>query len=169
MLTPHTYILNGATTFTDTLYLNAQGDANAIFVIQIKGALSTSTYSKVSLINGTQSKNVYWAVDGAVDINDYSEFVGTIVCNNGAISLNTGVILDGRALTTTGALATSAITANIPTPCSPIIPTEPVNQTVCVGSSVSFSVAATGVMLTYQWRRGTVDLVNGGSISGATL
>jgi hypothetical protein len=168
VLTPHTYILNGATTFTDTLYLNAQGDANAIFVIQIKGALSTSTYSKVSLINGTQSKNVYWAVDGAVDINDYSEFVGTIVCNNGAISLNTGVILDGRALTTTGALATSAITANIPTPCSPIIPTEPVNQTVCVGSSVSFSVAATGVMLTYQWRRGTVDLVNGGSISGAT-
>ena len=26
-LTPHTYFLNAATTFTDTVFLNAQGDA----------------------------------------------------------------------------------------------------------------------------------------------
>ena len=74
VLTPHTYLLNAATVFTDTLYLNAQGNANAVFVIQINGALSTSTYSKVLLMNGAQAKNVYWKIDGAVDINDYSEF-----------------------------------------------------------------------------------------------
>lgn len=114
VLTPHTYLMNAATTFTDTLYLNAQGNADAVFVIQINGALSTSTYSKVILINGTQAKNVYWKVDGAVDINDYSVFKGTIVANNGAISLNTGDTLDGRALTTNGALTTAAITATLP-------------------------------------------------------
>jgi len=114
VLTPHTYIMNGATTFTDSLYLNAEGNYNAVFVIKIKGALSTSTYSKVLLINGTQAKNVYWSVDGAVSINDYSVFNGTIVCNNGAINLTTGVTLNGRALTTDGALSTTAIIATSP-------------------------------------------------------
>ncbi|HEY5508261.1 MAG TPA: ice-binding family protein [Paludibacter sp.] len=120
VLTPHTYIMNAATVFTDTLYLDAQGFANAVFVIQINGALSTSTYSKVLLINGTQAKNVFWKIDGAVNINDYSVFRGTIVCNNGAIDLTTGVTLDGRALTTTGALGTTAITATMPPGCNPI-------------------------------------------------
>ncbi|MFH0894656.1 MAG: ice-binding family protein [Bacteroidota bacterium] len=119
VLTPHTYLMNAAATFTDTLYLNAQGNANAVFVIQINGALSTSTYSKVILINGTQAQNVYWMVEGAVDINEYSVFRGTIICNNGAISLNNGVTLDGRSLTTTGALNTSAITATMPPGCNP--------------------------------------------------
>jgi hypothetical protein len=111
VLTPHTYIMKSAATFTDTLYLNAEGNANAVFVIQINGALSTSTYSKVLLINGTQAKNVFWLVKGAVSINNYSVFNGTIICNNGAVSLNTGVSLNGRALTTAGKYTTAAITA----------------------------------------------------------
>jgi hypothetical protein len=115
VLTPHTYLLNAATVFTGTLYLNAQGKSDAVFVIQMNGALSTSTYSNVKLINGTQAKNVYWKIDGAVSINNYSVFRGTIICNNGALgALNTGVLLDGRALTTTGALSTDAMTAVAP-------------------------------------------------------
>ncbi|HXU26477.1 MAG TPA: ice-binding family protein, partial [Bacteroidia bacterium] len=100
----------------DTLYLDAQGNANGVFVIKMNGALSTSTYSKVILINGAQSKNVYWKIEGAVGINNYSIFRGTIVCHNGALgALNTGVTLDGRALTTTGALTTTALSAVVPT------------------------------------------------------
>lgn len=121
VLTPHTYVMNGAVTFTDTLYLNAQDDSNAVFLIQINGAVSTSTYSKVLLINGAKSRNVYWKIDGALDINDYSEFKGTVICNNGAINLNTGVIVDGRVLTTVGALTTAAVTVDatsIPGNCS---------------------------------------------------
>ena len=115
VLTPHTYILNAATILTDTVYLNAQGNADAVFVIKINGALSTSTYSKVKLVNGTLAKNVYWKVEGAVSINDYSVFAGTIICNNGATLLKTGVTLNGRALTTTGSLLTNAINAIAPT------------------------------------------------------
>lgn len=115
VLTPHTYLLDGAVTFTDTLYLNAQGNANAVFVIQINGALSTSTYAKVVLMNGARSENVYWKVEGAVSINNYSVFRGTIICNNGALgALNTGVILHGRALTTNGALSSTAMDATAP-------------------------------------------------------
>ena len=171
VLTPHTYLMNGSVTFTDTLFLNAEGNVNAVFVIKIYGALSTSTYSKVKLINGTKKENVFWLVNGAVSINDYSEFVGTIICNNGAMNLNTGVTLDGRALTTVGALNSSAITAIMPPGCgvntAPIIVIEPSNKTVCSGDSVSFTVIATGTGLTYQWRKGNVDLINGGNISGA--
>jgi hypothetical protein len=124
VLTPHTYLLNAATVFTNTLYLNAEGNPNAVFVIKINGALSTSTYAKVILINGAQSKNVYWKVEGAVTLNDYSVFRGTLVVNNGALgSIKTGVMLDGRALTTTGALTTTSVTAvatSIPGNCSSV-------------------------------------------------
>jgi len=121
VLTPHTYLMNAAASFTDTLYLNAQGNANAVFVIQINGALTTSTYSKVLLINGAQAENVYWKIEGAVSINNYSVFCGTIVCNNGAFgALNTGVTLNGRALTTAGALTTTAITTTMAPVCSSV-------------------------------------------------
>jgi len=110
VLTPHTYVLKGSTVLTDSLYLNAQGNVDAVFVIQITGALATSTHAKVLLINGTQAKNVFWKVDGAVNINDYSVFRGTVICNNGAVQINTGVTLYGRVLTTNGSFSTSAVT-----------------------------------------------------------
>jgi hypothetical protein len=172
VLTPHTYIMKAAATLTDTVFLNALGNANAVFVIQINGALSTSTYANVTLMNGAQSKNVYWKIEGAVSINNYSTFRGTIVCNNGALgALNTGVVLDGRALLTTGALTATAMTVTTPTSCessSPGITTQPANQSTIAGGSVSFSVNASGTSLTYQWRIGTTDLTDGGNISGAT-
>ncbi len=117
VLTPHTYLLGGATTFTDTLYLNAQGNVNAVFLIKINGALSTSTFSKIIPINGTQAKNVFWKIDGAVSINDFSSFMGTIICNNGALAINKGSTLAGRALTTSGALTTDSINVTTPPGC----------------------------------------------------
>jgi hypothetical protein len=138
VLTPHVYRMNAAVAFTDTLFLNAEGNVNAVFVIQINGALSTSTYAKVTLTNGTQAKNVFWSVNGSVNINDYTQFVGTIVCNNGAVNLNTGVILTGRALTTDGAFSTNAITATMPPGCS-TMPTSVINiKSSDANNTVSF-------------------------------
>ena len=118
VLTPHTYYMNAAAVFTDSLYLNGLGNLDAVFVIKINGALNTSTYSKVLLINGTQAKNVYWLVEGAVSINNYSVFCGTIVSHNGAVGvINPGVVLNGKAFTTSGALNTSAMTSIMPVLC----------------------------------------------------
>jgi Ice-binding-like/Secretion system C-terminal sorting domain len=111
VLTPHIYFMNAAAVLTDSLYLNAEGNTDAIFVIQINGALTTSTNAVVSLINGAQAKNVYWEVQGAVTINSSSTFSGNII-SNGAIVLSTGDILNGRALTTFGNINTTAVTAN---------------------------------------------------------
>ena len=121
VLTPHTYLLNAATTLTNKLYLNAQGNPNAVFVIKIVGALTTSTYADVILMNEAQSKNVFWKVEGAVTINNYSKFRGTIICNNGALgAINTGVVLDGRAFTTTGGITTTAMSTTLAPMCFPL-------------------------------------------------
>ena len=111
VLTPHTYLMNAATVLIGEVVLDAQGNNDAVFVIKINGALSTGTFAKVILVNGAQSKNVYWKVDGAISISDNSTIKGTFVGNNGAVDIMTGVNLDGRAFSTTGTLTTSAITA----------------------------------------------------------
>ena len=69
-------------------------------------------------------------------------------------------------ITATGCQQTNSVTVAVNT--APSITTGPSSQTVCTGSSAVFSVTATGTGLTYQWRKGTVNLTNGGNISGAT-
>jgi len=118
VLTPHTYLLDGATVLTNKLTLNAQGNANAVFVFKISGAFSTSTYAEIELVNGAQAKNVFWKIDGKTIINDYTQFKGTIVGNNGAVHLYTGVNLQGRALTTNGAVTTATVTAVMTPACN---------------------------------------------------
>jgi len=118
LLTPHAYLLNTATVLTNNLYLDAEGNPNAVFTINIYGAFSTSTYAKVILLNGAQAQNVYWKVDGAVAINDFSEFTGTLVANNAAINVATGSTIAGRMLTTNGALTTFDSTVTMPVGCT---------------------------------------------------
>jgi PKD repeat protein len=47
------------------------------------------------------------------------------------------------------------------------IVSQPVNQQICEGNNVSFSVTATGSNLSYQWKKNGANLVNGGRITGA--
>lgn len=51
----------------------------------------------------------------------------------------------------------------------PSVASQPANQAVCAGSNVVISIAATGTTpLSYQWRKGTTNIVDGGRYSGAT-
>ena len=136
VLTPHTYLMNSATALTDTIILDALGRASAVFVIKIYGALSTSTFAKVKLINGARALNVFWLVQGAVNINDYSDMAGTIVCNNAAIDLKTGTKLSGRAFTTNGALSTASVNVVMTAGCTVM----PVTWLYFRGSSVDNKV-----------------------------
>jgi gliding motility-associated-like protein/uncharacterized repeat protein (TIGR01451 family) len=167
ILTPHVYQLNGSTTFTNSLYLDAQGNPNAVFVIQVNGNFVTSTFSNVVLLNGTLAKNVFWKINGTTTINNNSVFNGTIISQSN-INLTTGVLLNGHALTLAGTANTNTSTVTTPTNCAPTTLIEPADQAVCSGSSVSFSVTASGIGLTYQWRKGSTNLANVGNISGAT-
>jgi len=114
ILTPQVYHLNAATLLTDTLYLNAVGNPNAVFVIQIKGALTTTANSRVILLNGATSKNIFWKIEGAITMNENSIFRGMVVINNGAIMMKPGCQLDGAAFTTNGAISVASSTVLSP-------------------------------------------------------
>jgi hypothetical protein len=121
MLTPHTYLINGATTLSDTLVLDAMGNGNAIFVIRIIGNFTALPNASIKLINGALSGNVYWQVEGAMTVSTGSYLRGTIIANNSVTSnLQQGSIIDGRVMTTNGSIATNAmliVAPNIPLNC----------------------------------------------------
>jgi len=104
-LTPGTYCTDAASTLNGDLTLDAEGDPSAIFIIQIGGAFATSTLANVLLINGANLCNVYWQVNGAFALGGGAFFVGTVIAN-GAIDLAPGSTLNGRALSTAGAITT---------------------------------------------------------------
>jgi hypothetical protein len=103
-LTPNIYCLNAASTLNGNLILDGQGNANAVFVFKIEGALTTSTMSTITLTNSASLSNVYWQITGAVVLGESSIFKGTIIAN-GAISLLESAKLAGRALTKQGAIS----------------------------------------------------------------
>jgi len=98
------FCLTTAVALEDTLFLDAQNDTTAIFIIKIDGALSTATNSVIVLLNGATAANVYWQVNGALNLGIGSEFKGTALAA-GAISLLKDATLDGRALTTAGQIS----------------------------------------------------------------
>ncbi len=122
VLTPNVYLMNAAAILNDTIFLDAKGVDDAVFVIRIMGALTTNLNPQVVLVGGTQANNVFWQVDGAVTIGSGSNFNGIIVAN-GAIILNNGVILNGKALSTDGHITTknANITSNT---CAYSLPIE---------------------------------------------
>jgi len=117
VLTPHTYQMNAATVLTGSIILNAQDNPDAVFVIKINGALSTGTYGTVELQNGAKAENVFWKIDGATSLNDYADFKGTVIGNNGAVIINTGVAIEGRILSTSGGISTFGINAHVTPGC----------------------------------------------------
>jgi hypothetical protein len=79
------------------LYLDAQGDANAVFVIRSATSITTESTSEVVLTNNAKAKNIYWAAGSAVTLGTNSKMKGTIIAST-SISFLTGARLDGRAL-----------------------------------------------------------------------
>ena len=116
------YSITGATTLNLGLTLDAQGNSNAVFIFQIQGTLSTAVNSKVHLINGAKACNVFWKVEGLVSMASGTSMKGTIIANNAAINMNIGDTLEGRALSTAGAVTVSGVLAYTPIGCgSPVL------------------------------------------------
>lgn len=93
--------------------LDAQGDVNAIFIFQMGSTLTTSPGTGVILSGGAQAKNIFWSVGSSATLGTNSTFYGNILADQ-SISLNTGAILSGRALTRIGAVTLQSNQVNIP-------------------------------------------------------
>jgi hypothetical protein len=87
------------------LTLDAQGDANAVWIFQIASAFTTigggpypsPTGGNIILTGGAQAKNVYWQTGSSATIGDYTSFKGNILAlqsiTMGAYSNATGRML----------------------------------------------------------------------------
>lgn len=166
VLTPHVYSMLAAVTLTDTLYFDAKGNAAAVFVVNVNGAFSTSVNARVILKNGAQAKNIYWKIDGAVTIANGTILNGTFIVS-GAITLENGVQLNGSALTINGAVNSQAVSIAVQTPCAPQISNLVQSYLTCLGDVSTLNVVSTNSVVSYQWQKATLNLVDGSFISGA--
>ncbi len=114
-LTPGVYVSSSGTFgITGTLTLDGQGDPNAVFIFKTATTLITAAGSRVLLINGTQSCNVFWQVGSSATLGAGTSFLGTILALT-SISLVTGATIDGRALAQNGAVTLDTNVITVPT------------------------------------------------------
>jgi len=102
-LKPGVYNSASAVGLSGVLTLDAAGDPHAVWVFQAGSTLITSSGSKVVMLNGAQSCNVYWQVGSDATLGTNSTFTGTILALT-SISLQTGATVDGRVLARNGAV-----------------------------------------------------------------
>ncbi len=135
--------------------LDGLGDPNAVFVIQVNGALSLGAGAQVKLTGGAQASNVFWQVNGAFTVGAGGLFAGTVLTNaTGAIGLNAvmnGRLLAEAAVTTDGdqfysAPPTVTITGGAAAAINNSIPT--ISGTTNVGASGVVTVTIAGQTLT---------------------
>lgn len=100
------------------LTLDAQGDANAVFIFQMASTLTTTSGRQVILSGGARPANVYWQVGSSATLGTSTVFKGTIMAQI-SITLQTGATLHGRALARIGAVSLDANTVTIPSLTEP--------------------------------------------------
>jgi len=112
VLTPGVYTVSSASTHEGVLTFDAEGDTDALFVMIINGAEALAVGATSELTNGAQSSNVFWLVTGALTFGSGCDIKGSYL-GSGAISA-AGLILDGRILTPTGAVALTESNITVP-------------------------------------------------------
>lgn len=91
------------------LTLDAQGDANAVFVFKMASTLVTDSGTSIVLAGGAQAKNVYWQVGSSATLGTTSIFKGNILAFV-TITANSGSKVDGRLFAGSGGDASGAVT-----------------------------------------------------------
>ncbi len=109
------------------LTLDAQGNANAVFVFQMATTLTVggpgvAAPQSIILAGGAQAKNVYWQVGSAATINagGGGTMVGTIIAQSGVTFSTVGnttlTTLNGRALSLVASVTMVDTVINVPAP-----------------------------------------------------
>lgn len=88
-----------------TLTLDGQGDPNAVWIFKMGSTLVTDPTTSIvcSISTGCNPENVIWQVGSSATLGVNSIFYGTILSDI-SITMKTGAILHGRALTRVGAV-----------------------------------------------------------------
>ena len=87
------------------LTLDAQGDANAVWIFQVASAFTTigGAGGNVILTGGAQAKNIYWQTGSSAVIGDYTSFYGNVLALQ-SITMNSHATAVGRMLARNGSV-----------------------------------------------------------------
>jgi hypothetical protein len=89
------------------LTLDAGGDPNAVWVFKMGSTLITDPGTSIVLAGGAKWDNIFWSVGTSATFGTTSIFYGNVLADQ-SITLNTGAILRGRALTRIAAVTLDA-------------------------------------------------------------
>ncbi|MDP3436729.1 MAG: Ig-like domain-containing protein, partial [Bacteroidales bacterium] len=107
-LTPGLYVNSTSVLLSSgSVWLDAQGDANATFIFKMGSTLTSLAGTSVVLSGNAQAKNIYWIVGTSATLGTNSIFYGNILADQ-SITLTTGAVLNGRALTRIAAVTLDA-------------------------------------------------------------
>lgn len=84
-----------------TVYLDAQGDPNAVWIFQVGSSLTVNNNAQILLLNGARAKNVFWTVFASSTLGGSVHFQGTVLAG-ASNSVGTGSSVVGRLLCVTG-------------------------------------------------------------------
>ncbi|HEY2092011.1 MAG TPA: ice-binding family protein [Thermoanaerobaculia bacterium] len=107
------YCFASSAQLTGTLTLDAQGNPNAVFLFKIGSTLTTASASRVLVINGGSTCNVFWQVGSSATFGTTTAFSGNILALT-SITMTTGANISGRLLARNGAVT---LDTNIIAPC----------------------------------------------------
>jgi type VI secretion system secreted protein VgrG len=132
-LTAGVYCFSTSAQLTGILTLNAQGNANAVFIFKIGSTLTTASGASVLITNGGSVCNVFWQVGSSATLGTTTAFGGNILALT-SITLNTGASITGRALARNGAvtLDSNNVNASLCQAACPVIALSP--TTLATGS-----------------------------------
>lgn len=87
------------------LTLDAQGDANAVWIFQVASDFTTvgGAGGNVILSGGAQAKNIFWQVGRSATIGNYTIFKGNILALT-SITMNSHATVQGRMLARNGSI-----------------------------------------------------------------
>jgi len=95
------YCFSSSAQLTGALTLDAQGNADAVFIFKMASKLTTASSSSVRVINGGTACNVFWQVGSSATLGTTTKFVGNILALT-SIALQNGASMSGRALARNG-------------------------------------------------------------------
>ncbi|MFT5348183.1 MAG: hypothetical protein ACI9M3_001221, partial [Bacteroidia bacterium] len=104
--------------------------SSSIFVIRFNGAFTVAAKSKVIFINGTQRCNVFWISEGATSIGTFVFMKGSVIAHGGACTIGASGNLEGRMLSTAGAIGFSTGVIYKNTLCFSTLSTPPLPITL---------------------------------------
>jgi len=80
------------------LTLDAGGNENAVWIFKVGSTFITDAGTSIVLAGGAKWENIFWSVGTSATLGTNSVFYGNILADQ-AITLTTGAVLTGRALT----------------------------------------------------------------------